>query len=210
MNYVDLVIQLSDALMRPLPGAAAQGLMAPRPRGTWPDTPEPTYRAAAGLLLVYPRETLAHVLLTVRSRHVRHAGQVSMPGGVVEPGESIVEAALRETHEEVAFADADVRVLGQLSPVDIAVSGFRLHPVVATIDRAPTFQPADREVARILEVPVSNLLDPARLEEHPMTRGRVDLIAPAFVLEEVVVWGATAMVLAEFLALTGWRGPTRS
>lgn len=133
-----------------------------------------------------------------------------MPGGVIEPGESIVDAALREAHEEVAFADADVRVLGLLSSVDIAVSGFRLHPVVATIDRAPDLRPSDREVARILEVPVSTLLDPARIDERPMTRGRIALVAPAFLIDDVVVWGATAMVLAEFLALTGWTGPRRS
>ncbi|MFN7980393.1 MAG: CoA pyrophosphatase [Vicinamibacterales bacterium] len=210
MNYSDLVIQLSDALARPLPGPSAQAMMAPRPRGNWPESPEPAYRSAAGLLLVYPRETHPHVLLTVRSSQVRHAGQVSMPGGVIEPGEGIVEAALREAHEEVAFADADVRVLGHLSPVDIAVSGFRLHPVLATIDRTPALQPADREVERILDIPVSALLNPAHLDERPMTRGGIALVAPAFVLHGVVIWGATAMVLAEFLALTGWQGPQRS
>lgn len=210
MNYADLVIQLSDALTRPLPGPAAQAVMAPRPRGNWPTPPDPPYRSAAGLLLVYPRDAQAHVVLTVRSPHVRHAGQVSLPGGVVEAGETIVDAALREAREEVAFADAEVRVLGQLSPVDIAVSGFRLHPVLATLDRAPALRPSDREVERILEVPVSALLDPVRLEERPMTRGHIALIAPAFLLEDVVVWGATAMVLAEFLSLTGWGWPKRS
>jgi len=57
---------------------------------------------------------------------------------------------------------------------------------------------------------VSALLDPVRLEERPMTRGHIALIAPAFLLEDVVVWGATAMVLAEFLSLTGWGWPKRS
>ena len=165
------------------------------------------YRAAAGLLLAFPRNNEPHLILTVRSQHVRHGGQVSMPGGVVEPGESNVRAALREAHEEVAFIDTDVRVMGELTFVDIPVSGFRLHPVVALLDRAPILRPSDREVARILEVPLSALLDPAVVEWRPMTRGRIPLLAPAFVVDDAVIWGATAMVLAELLSLLGWNGP---
>ena len=130
-----------------------------------------------------------------------------MPGGVVEAGESNSEAALREAHEEVAFADVDVRVMGELTHVDIPVSGFRLHPIVATLDRPPVLRPADCEVARILEVPLSVLLDPTTIEQRPMERGNVPFIAPAFVVDEAIVWGATAMVLAEFLSLIGWTGP---
>jgi 8-oxo-dGTP pyrophosphatase MutT (NUDIX family) len=209
VTYAELLVRLPGGFARPLPGSAAHAFMAPRPRGTWPAVRDvPMYRAAAGLLLVFPRNGDAHLVLTVRSQHVRHSGQVSMPGGVVEPGESNTQAALREAHEEVAFADAEVRVLGELSFVDIPVSGFRLHPVVAASDRPPLLQPSDREVARILEVPVSTLLDPSRIEWRHMTHGATPLVAPAFIVDEAVIWGATAMVLAEFLALLGWVGPT--
>lgn len=195
-------------MSRPRPGAAAHALMAPRPRGTWPASAEVTpYRSAAGLLLTFPRHGDAHLVLTVRSEHVRHSGQVSLPGGVVEPGESHRQAALREAHEEVALVDADVRIHGELSFVDIAVSGFRLHPVVATTERSPILLASDIEVARILEIPLSVLLDPARIEWRHMTRGNVPLVAPAFVVDDAVIWGATAMVLSEFLSLLGWSGP---
>src|SRR6185295_4968317 len=90
-----------------------------------------------------------------------HGGQVSLPGGVVEPGETLEEAALREAHEEVALGLAPVRVLGALTPLDITVSGFRLHPIVAVTGTAPRLTPADAEVASILEVAVDELLDPA-------------------------------------------------
>lgn len=206
MTHDELLAHITAAFQQPLPGAAAHALMAPRPRGAWPeDMATLQYRAAAGLLLIFPRNNESHLVLTVRSQHVRHSGQVSMPGGVVEPGETNVRAALREAHEEVAFAGADVRVMGELTFVDIPVSGFRLHPIVASLDRAPILRPADREVERILEVPVSALLDPAVIDERPMTRGPISLIAPAFVLDDVVIWGATAMVLAEFLSLLGWK-----
>ena len=208
VTYAELLAHLSTAFSRPLPGAAAHGLMAPRPRGEWPDDMATRqYRAAAGLLLVFPRHNESHLILTVRSPHVRHGGQVSMPGGVVEPGESNVRAALREAHEEVAFTDTDVRVMGELTFVDIPVSGFRLHPVVASLDRSPILRPSDGEVARILEVPLSTLLDPAVVEWRTLTRGRMPLLAPAFVFDDAVIWGATAMVLAELLSMLGWNGP---
>jgi 8-oxo-dGTP pyrophosphatase MutT (NUDIX family) len=186
-------------------------MMAPRPRVGWPvGSRADQARHAAGLLLLFPVDDRAHLVLTVRSERVRHGGQVSLPGGVVEPGETIEQAALREAHEEVAFSAADVRVLGALTPLDIPVSGFRLHPVVSSLDRRPRFRPSDDEVARILEIPVSTLLEPDTVEWRPMKRGDLTLDVPAFVAHDAVVWGATAMVLAEFLALLGWSVPERS
>jgi 8-oxo-dGTP pyrophosphatase MutT (NUDIX family) len=179
--------------------------MAPQHRGGWPDgITSDRARDAAGLLLLFPIDAISHIVLTVRAAGVRHGGQVSLPGGVVEPGESLVDAALRETHEEVAFAADDVRVLGTLTPLDIPVSGFRLHAVVAALDRRPSFRPSDSEVARILEVPVATLLDSATVGWHSMMRGGTELTVPAFVTHGALIWGATAMVLAEFLTLLGW------
>ena len=83
------------------------------------------------------RRIAAHIVLTVRADALRHGGQVSLPGGVVEPGETFEQAALREAHEEVALPLAPVRVLGALTPLDIPVSGFRLHPIVAVTDTPP-------------------------------------------------------------------------
>jgi 8-oxo-dGTP pyrophosphatase MutT (NUDIX family) len=135
---------------------------------------------------------------------VRHSGQVSLPGGVVEPGETYEAAALREAHEEIAFSADDVRLLGRLTPIDIPVSGFRLHPIVAALDRRPHLHPSDEEVARILEVPVDSLLSPATLHWRSMRRADLHIDVPSFVVFDVVIWGATAMVLAEFLALLDW------
>jgi 8-oxo-dGTP pyrophosphatase MutT (NUDIX family) len=183
--------------------------MLPRPRREWPPGFNPArIRDAAGLLLVFPdHEERARLVLTVRADSVRHAGQVSLPGGVVEPGESYEQAALREAHEEVGLATEAVRIAGTLTPLDIPVSGFRLHPILGTVHFTPPLSPSDGEVARIITPAVDELLDQTCIEWRAVPRGDQRIEFPAFVLHSVEIWGATAMVLAEFLALLGWTGP---
>ncbi len=210
MTFLELIARLERDWNAPLPGAQAQALMAPQRRGDWPiGVDEASARHAAGLLLLFPVAGRAHVILTVRSAHVRHSGQVSLPGGEIETDETVEQAALREAHEEIALATSTVRVHGRLTPLDIPVSGFRLHPVVASLPDAPAVEPSDREVARILQVPVDTLLAPATVQWRPMRRGTVTLDVPGFEVDGVLIWGATAMVLAEFLSVLGWDGPLR-
>lgn len=212
MRFNDVVAQLEQALTRDLPGAAAQERMAPMPRREWPAGFNPArIREAAGLLLVFPAETKnakaaeADVLLTVRADTLgRHRGQVSLPGGVIDPGETFEQAALREAHEEVGLAQEQVRVLGALTPLDIPVSGFRLHPIVGASETRPRLAPAFGEVARILEIDIDELLAPDCVVHTPRERDGVTLTVPVFHVQGVEIWGATAMVLAEFLSLLGW------
>lgn len=134
----------------------------------------------------------------------RHGGQVSLPGGVVEPGETYEQAALREAHEEVGLGLEHVRVLGALTPLDIPVSGFRLHPIVAAADIRPSLKPSHAEVARILEVSLDELWEPSRLISTTRERDGRALTIPAFHVGGIEIWGATAMVLSEFLTMLGW------
>jgi 8-oxo-dGTP pyrophosphatase MutT (NUDIX family) len=214
VTFTQVVAQLEDALRRELPGAPAQDRLAPIPRRQWPAGFNPArVRHAAGLLLVFPKSAEpaeqaehAHVVLTVRADRLRHGGQISLPGGVVEPGETFEQAALREANEEVALPLEGVRVIGALTPLDVHVSGFRLHPIVAVTGSRPLLTPADAEVARILEVGVDELLDPSRLRSTPRERDGIRYQVPGFHIGGREIWGATAMVLAEFLALLGWTG----
>lgn len=207
-TFADIVRRLEARLKEPLPGAAAHALLSPRPRREWPEGFNPArIRHAAGLLLVFPLHRRAHVVLTLRGDTLdRHSGQVSLPGGAIDPGETFEQAALREAHEEIALAVGDARVLGALTPVDIPVSGFRLHPIVATLDRPPALKAADGEVASILQVAVDALGDRSRLVTLERVREGRTIAAPAFQVAGVQIWGATAMVLAEFLTLLGWDG----
>jgi len=205
--YFDAVVErLSDRLTGPLPGAAAHAILAPQPRRQWPEGfNRAGIRDAAGLLLVFSIAGRPHIVLTLRAGTLgRHRGQVSLPGGVVEPGETYEQAALREAHEEVELPIADARVIGLLTPLDIPISGFRLHPVVATMARRPALRPADGEVESILEIPLDALCDPTCLTSSERERDGRRLVIPAFHVAGHEIWGATAMVLAEFLSLLGW------
>ena len=207
MTFDDTLGLLEAGLAHPLPGAAAHELLAPRPRGTWPrGFNEGRIRDAAGLLLIFPVDHRAHVVLTERAATLgRHGGQVSLPGGVSEPGETAEQTALREAQEEIGLAPDDVRVLGALTPLDIPVSGFRLHPIVAAVNRHPSMRPSDGEVARILEVAIDELLEPVSLLAHERVHDGEVSIVPGFHVHGLEIWGATAMVLSEFLVLLGWR-----
>lgn len=216
MRFKDVVTQLEHGLARELPGAAAQARLAPRPRRQWPEGfNQARIRDAAGLLLVFPRtinaehaghaEDTAHILLTVRADTLgRHGGQVSLPGGVIDPGETFEQAALREAHEEVGLAQDQVRVLGALTPLEIPVSGFRLHPIVGASETRPQLTPSHGEVARILEIDVDELFAPDSVVHRPVERDGVALTVPGFHVHGVEIWGATAMVLSEFLSVLGW------
>jgi 8-oxo-dGTP pyrophosphatase MutT (NUDIX family) len=197
--------RLRSALAAPLPGGAAHVLLAPRPRLNWtPDLIPDDAHPAAVLILLYPIYDTPHILLTVRDRELqKHAGQVSLPGGRLEPDETMVEAALREASEEVGLDPGPVSVIGELSTLYVPVSGFAIHPVIGVSTTRQDLVAADGEVGRILEVPIAALVDRDRLRPGARWhRGRFHDV-PYFELCEERVWGATAMVLAELLAVLG-------
>ena len=208
---IDLVARLRSAFERPLPGLEAQLRMAPQPRIGWDPLAFPDgAQDGAALLLVYPsvaeEHDALHVALTVRGSGLRnHTGQVSLPGGRVDQGESIEAAALREAKEEIGVDPHAVEVLGRLTPLHIPVSGFLLHPVVGFTSMRPAFQRAEWEVARIIEAPIAMLSDAALVKREirrRVTQGQsIDVEVPYFDIDGEKVWGATAMVLSEFCAI---------
>jgi 8-oxo-dGTP pyrophosphatase MutT (NUDIX family) len=196
------IADVRAALRRPRPGRQAHITMAPQPRAFDPD-PGTHPRQAGVLLLLYPADGALHLVLTVRSASLHHhSGQVSLPGGGWESGDrSLAETALREAGEETGMATEGVEILGPLTPVHVAPSNNTIHPFVGYAPHRPAFRPDTSEVAELLQIPVAQLLDPAtRREEDWTVRGSV-LRVPFFAIGRHKVWGATAIVLAEFLAL---------
>ena len=151
--------------------------------------------------MLYPRDGVA-VPLTVRASGLaRHAGQMSLPGGATDAGETLSETALREASEEIGVDPATVRILGELTPVHVVVSGFTLHPMVGVTDRRPSFIAAPGEVDEILEVSLDDLRDASRIGRGTRIREGVAVEYPYFDLLGHQVWGATAMILGEFICL---------
>lgn len=202
-DFGALTARLAEALRGPLPGAEAQSLMAPTPRPVPAVDPSGT-RAASGLLLLFPRSGRPHLLLTVRSRRLpHHRGQVALPGGLVDDGETLEEAALRETWEEVGIPASEIRMLGALSPLLIPVSGFRLYPFVGATARPPATRINPAEVTAVIEVPLADLADADRLRVETRAIAGADRRIPYFALGDEKLWGATAMILAELLWILG-------
>jgi len=195
---------LKRRLAGTLPGREAQLRFAPSPpRDGWrAGHAGDNTRAAGALLLIYPRDGRVWVPLTVRASGLaRHAGQISLPGGAQDEGETLVETALREAYEEIGIEKGAVRVLGELTPVHVIVSGFTLHPIVGVCDAPPAFAPAPHEVAEVLEVAIDELRDASRIRRGIRVREGVAIEYPYFDLLGHQVWGATAMVLGEFICL---------
>ena len=198
---------LTDRLREPLPGPDVQRRFAPFPhRAGWrPDDRPAGARHAAALVLLYPGAAGPTIPLTVRRADLaHHPGQVSLPGGRLDPDEPPEIAALREAHEEIGVDVPHIRVIGALSTVWITVSNHVVWPFVATVDDRPAFRLATREVHALIEVPLEELRDRTRLRLDRRTRDGEPIDVPVLELGGQQVWGATAMILGEFGALFTW------
>ncbi|GHN01908.1 hypothetical protein WSM22_33970 [Cytophagales bacterium WSM2-2] len=151
------------------------------------------------LILLYEDNGEIKFPLTKRPEYLgAHAGQISLPGGKQEPGEDLIRTALRECEEEVGVPSADVHVLGTLSDFFVIPSNFMITPVVGYVDTKPKFIPQESEVVRVLEGSLNFLLrDDAIQVKEILAAKMYPMLAPHFLIEQEIVWGATAMMLNE-------------
>lgn len=200
---LDLPEQLANRLKARLPGPMEGTRFAaidrPGPRVT--QVP-PQARPAAVLALLYPLADRWHIPFTVRPQHLPdHAGQVCLPGGAVEAGESSADAAVRELHEEVGADNVQPEILGSLSPIYVHVSNFRVEPFVAVCRDRPEFVANPAEVDEILEIPLEHLLAPANLSSHERSLNGCTYTAPHFAWKSHRIWGATCLILGELVTV---------
>lgn len=195
---------LTEALNHPLPGQEAQKLMMPKLGGNFNRFSIDARKGAregAVLLLLY--EKMGNIYFPLTQRHEydgAHSGQISFPGGKVEPTDnSARHTALRETEEELGVQQSAVNVIGQLTDLFIIASNFNVRPFVGYLEQPPDFLLDKREVAEVLEISLDQLMNNELVKEKEIiVRNNYRIEAPYFDFDGYHVWGATAMMLAEF------------
>lgn len=193
---------LAGKLKQPLPGPLAHeplravpiGLI--KPRFEHATAPKP----GGVMILLYEEGGTIKFPLTKRHDYLgTHGGQISLPGGKSELGESMIDTALRETEEEIGVDRARVEVIGTLSEFFVIPSNFMVTPVVGYLKAGAKFRPDPKEVVRIIHGSLSELILPDAVKTKEIVAANVfPLMAPHFEIEGEVVWGATAMILNEF------------
>ncbi len=149
------------------------------------------------LLLLFEEDDELYICLIKRPVTMKHhAGQVAFPGGRIDPEETSMETALRETWEEIGVAPEKIEVLGALSELFVDVSGFLIQPFVGWLNEKPSFKLNKAEVEKIILFPLLKYKD--NLEETELETVSGKLKVPCFHFEGEIIWGATAMILAEF------------
>lgn|SRR5690606_10013484 len=205
INLPDLARYLQDRLQQPLPGVSAHEAMFPATSTNVRvkyRSPLPLRQGSVLLLLFEQSGEIYFPLIKRPAYEGVHGGQVSLPGGKAEPGETALQTALREGKEEIGIESDKVTALGQLTSFNVTVSNIYITPIVGTYEGMPEFVPDPREVDRVLYGSVSQL----RLQHEIPTREvmagtSLPLMAPHFEVQREVVWGATAMILNEFRLL---------
>ncbi|GAB4339885.1 MAG: CoA pyrophosphatase [Flammeovirgaceae bacterium] len=198
-NFVE---KLKEKLQKPLPGLAAQMKMSAPTRGIHYDIPEDVKKSAV-LLLLFPFEGRIRLPLIKRPDYGGvHSGQMALPGGKIEEGDiSLMHTALRETHEEIGVKISPENVLGKLTDLYVPPSNSLVSPYIAFIEQRPTYRLAHNEVAKLIESSIEHLQHPLTFAQKEISIQQFKLKVPAFVVEEEIVWGATAMIISEFLEI---------
>ena len=197
----DIVLRLSHHATQGLRGWEHQKLMSPPFR-------EPIDMAAiqlqrpklsAVMLLLFEKNNNVSIVFTKRQEYDGvHSGQISFPGGRKEEHEDYIETAIRECKEEIGWEVRPEEIVLPLSALYIPPSHFLVYPFVAVIQGEPIFNRQEREVKSILEIPLQSLFAPANKKEVTVRTGaNQELQVPAYVINDHVIWGATAVILSE-------------
>lgn len=163
------------------------------------DIHAPEYRRAAVLIPLIRNRDHWSILFTRRADHLAaHSGQIAFPGGGVESGESLGDAAIREAQEEVGIQAADVELIGRLDDL-VTNSGYLVAPFAGVIHEPIEYVMQESEVVEVFEVPINALLDPAQPEVRYVTYRDRKYPAYYYVHGPYEIWGLTGRMLKSFL-----------
>ncbi|TDO72907.1 NUDIX domain-containing protein [Flavobacterium chryseum] len=203
MDFQDFLQYVPNLIPVELPAEAAHIKMAPKERAEALknlDLQAINPRIAAVMMLFYPKNGKTHLVLIVRNAYNGvHSSQIAFPGGKYETFDaSFKDTALRETQEEVGVLSEKIEVIKEFTPMYIPPSNFLVHPFMGISKEELLFHPDEREVADIIELPLSFFLnDEIIIEATLSTSYGNNILVPAFNIQNHIVWGATAMILSE-------------
>ena len=203
MNFLSFIGKIGKKLEGPLPGFPAQMKMASLSRLHHLANLFKSDNAiqSSVLILLYPFRSETGFVLTLRNEYKGiHSGQISLPGGKYEEDdESLVFTALREAKEEIGIDPKQVQILGQLTPLYIPPSKFLVTPVVGFVSSRPEFIADPYEVAKIIEIRISDFLSNGSIRQKKINfKVGFSLNTPCYSIDGNYIWGATAMILSEF------------
>lgn len=201
-NIEILASFIEERLKTNLPGVQSQMKMSPEIR-KFSEATEPEKQAGV-LVLLFPVNNEIHIAFIKRSNYKGpHSGQISFPGGMFETtDESLIQTALRETEEEIGLKTKNIKLLGNLSQIYVPVSNTNIYPIVGYVNIHPKFGIDQQEVQRIIQIPVSHLQDKRNIHWESREFEKTKYKIPYFKYKRDKIWGATAMILSEFLAIT--------
>jgi 8-oxo-dGTP pyrophosphatase MutT (NUDIX family) len=199
------VHKLKEEISKGLPGTEVQWALASSDRliKGFPRSPKEDSKAAAVMILLYPKYELIHTVFIQRTEYEGvHGGQISFPGGKMEDSDpDLIYTALRETSEEIGIHASKIDVISSLTPLYIPVSNIIVTPVIGWIDEYPVFKRKEDEVVFIIEADIKTLMDPDVMKIKPF-QIRGDMIdIKYFEYKGNVIWGATAMILHELFTI---------
>ena len=194
--------ELQAALNETLPGYTAQKRMAPSGRSILPPG-NPGRKAAVAIVIYKDQNQNKKIVLIKRPVYSGpHSGQIAFPGGKMDPEDSdLVGTAIRECYEEIGIQLTASNYIGPLSPLHISVSSFLVHPYIFLLDLFPVFKPNEKEVIYLIHVALTDLLDEGLVKETLMGIRNEEIVVPYYDIQNEIVWGATAIMLAEFIAI---------
>ncbi len=190
---------LIPELSKSLPGTEAQNRMAPSPRRGSHFSAQ--MKKAAVLIMMFPSHDGITIAFIRRAEYDGvHSGQISFPGGMYElRDKDLAETARRETSEETGIDPGEIRMLGKLSPLAVPVSNFMVYPYTGYLDNTPVFRPDPVEVNAMITIPLKVLLNPGIIQKEKWNLLNESVLVPFYRVENNRIWGATAMILSEFL-----------
>jgi len=200
LEFESLIIRLSEALKKELPGQRAHRLMLPNGRELNPTDDNINVLRSSVLMLLFPHNGKINTCLIRRPSTMRyHGGQIAFPGGKFEPSDqSLIQTALRESFEEIGTKSSQIEIIGALTPLYVQVSNFTIHPFIGWCKTMPVFKIDNHEVEEIFIIPVENFTNHGSTQFREVTTSHGTFEAPGFYIDQLFVWGATAMIISEF------------